>query len=92
MADRFGSEQSPPSPSVPVGAAALAQRRQGASSTGPAVDWPPGEVDGDARLAEEEWALIVFAGEEQARVKASMARLGPIFGRGIAWGQWSRWR
>ena len=41
MADRFGSEQSPPSPSVPSAAAAFAQRQQDASSSGPGVDGPP---------------------------------------------------
>ena len=49
--DRFGSEQSPLSPSVPAAAAAFAQQQQGALSSGPGVDGPPDGVDGDARYA-----------------------------------------
>ena len=73
MADWFGSEQSSPSPSVSAAAAALAQRQQDASSSGPGVDGPPGEVEGDARLHGER-APIILPGEEQARANAAMAR------------------
>ena len=73
MANRFGSEHSPSSPSVPAAAASFAQRQQGAPSSGPGVDGLPGEVEGDARLGEER-APIVLSGEEQARVNAAMAR------------------
>ena len=37
------------SPSVPAAAAAFAQQQQGALSSGPGVDGPPGGVHGDAR-------------------------------------------
>ena len=73
MVDRFGSEQSPPSPSVPAAAAAFAQRQQDASSSGPGVDGPPCEEEGDARLGEER-AMIFLSGEQQARMNAAKAR------------------
>ena len=51
MTDRFGSDKSPLSPSVPAAAAAFAQQ-QGALSSGPGVDGSPGGVDGDAPYAQ----------------------------------------
>ena len=72
MADRFGSERSPPSPSVSAATAAFAEQ-QGASSSGPGVDGPPGEVEEDARRGEE-GGPIALSGEERARVNAAMAR------------------
>ena len=85
MADRFGSEQSPTSPSVLVAAAAFAQRQQGASSSKPWVDRPPGEVEGNAYLVEKR-TPIVLSGEEQARVNAARARDSAQFMNGVLHG------
>ena len=63
-------------------AAALALRQQGASSSGPRVDGPPGQVEGDTDLREER-APIVLSGEEQARENAAMARDSAHFFDGV---------
>ena len=53
--------------------------------SGPGVDGPPTEAEGDARLSKERLP-IVLSGEEQARVKNAMARGSAQFLDGVLHG------